>query len=350
MPSLWLCTLGMRLSSWRLYVLGVYWRSQWLCALGVGLSRIRSMLGAYLLRITVILLLLYTYAAASVCAYRAYDRVSSACACWPYGCSCSAWVVEPRVLARCACRDNCRGLFLPSLASRMCGYASVVSAFSIALASICLGNEILPGVLRKFFGRYLYPRVDRSCERGGLLKYVLCAALSLNYMCVTGIEIPWRERALPLLKGFPVAGCVLARIMVGRVLHVLAETMVVLEPEEHAWCVRPVCYCHATLCTGLSCYERSAIFWYCLGRPCSTCTGRINGCVRSIQIGRTRGMLGVYLPCAMTVLPNLYSCCLPMYVLFKNRCIQSFADVGVYAWWEFSAVSRIFISERNLGS
>lgn len=162
----------------------------------------------------------------------------------------------------------------------MCGYASVVSAFSIALASICLGNGILPGVLRKFFGRYLFPRVDRSCERGGLLKYVLCAALSLNYMCVTGIEIPWRERALPLLRGFPVAGCVLARIMVGRVLHVLAETMVV-----HVWREIP----HVVHDLG--------VYWPSLGL-----------CSFGINWSNLRSMLGVYVPCATAMLLCARAC------------------------------------------
>lgn len=37
-----------------------------------------------------------------------------------------------------------------------------------------MGKGILPEILPKACGRYLYYRVDRTSERGQLLKYVVC--------------------------------------------------------------------------------------------------------------------------------------------------------------------------------
>lgn len=48
LPSLWLCELGVKFPSLRLYVPGVYWPSIWSCMLGVGLSTMRCMLGVFL--------------------------------------------------------------------------------------------------------------------------------------------------------------------------------------------------------------------------------------------------------------------------------------------------------------
>ena len=78
---------------------------------------------------------------------------------------------------------------------------------------------------------------DKRAQSGTWTGYVqdvwLCAP-SLNYLCVTGIVLPWWVRTLPRLSGCAVPGCALAGAMVERALHVLAKPMVVPARREIA--------------------------------------------------------------------------------------------------------------------